>query len=70
MGSYERRTRMNHRKLEEVASDLDDFLDDFLIDVDELKGQSDGPDDESLDRIAGAMDDARDAVDDISDFDV
>ena len=57
---------MDHRKLEELASDLDDFL----IDVDELKGQSDGPDDESLDKIAGALDDARDAVDDIGDSDV
>jgi hypothetical protein len=56
---------MNHRKLEEVASDLDDFL----IDVDELKGPSDGPDDESLDKIAGALEDAGDAVDDISDSD-
>ena len=57
---------MNHRKLEELAGDLDDFL----IDVDDLTGQSDGPDDESLDKIAGALDDAPDTVDDIIDSDV
>jgi len=52
-----------NRKLEEVASDLDDLS----IDVDELKEQPDGPDPESLDEIADALDTARDAVDDIAD---
>ena len=56
---------MINRKLEEVASDLDDLL----IDVDELKDQSDGPDNESLDRTAAALDLARDAIDDIADDD-
>ena len=56
---------MNHRQLEEVASQLDDLW----IDVDELKDQSEGPDQESLDRIADALDPARDGIDDISDDD-
>jgi hypothetical protein len=50
---------------------FDDFASDFdlLIDVDELQNQSQGPDGESLDRIALALDDGYEA-DDSCDFEV
>jgi hypothetical protein len=57
---------MNHHKLDEADGDLDDFL----IDVDVLMNQSNGPDDASLDRIAGTLEDERDAVDDLTDSEV
>lgn len=50
---------------------LDDFggdFDDLLIDVDELQDQPNGPDGESLDKIAGVRDDARDQADDDSEL--
>jgi hypothetical protein len=49
---------MIDRKLDEVAGDLDDLS----IDVDELKEQPAGSSRASLDKIANAVDTARDAV--------
>jgi hypothetical protein len=57
---------MIDRKLDEVAGDLDDLS----IEVDELKEQPAGPDRKSLDKIANALDSARDAVDEIANADV
>jgi hypothetical protein len=57
---------MNYRNLNDLTSDLDDFL----IDVDELQDQSNGPEGESLDKIASAPDDVPDEIDDLSEFDV
>jgi hypothetical protein len=57
---------MNYRNLNDLASDLDDFL----IDLDELQDPSNGPEGESLDKIASAPDDAPDETDDLSEFDV
>jgi hypothetical protein len=54
---------MIDRKLEEVAGDLDDLS----IEVEELKDRPAGPDRQSLDKITKALDDARDAVDEIAD---
>jgi hypothetical protein len=54
---------MIDRKLDEVAGDLDDLS----IDVDELKEQPAGADRQSLDKIANAIEAARDAVDEIAD---
>jgi hypothetical protein len=54
---------MIDRKLDEVAGDLDDLT----IEVDELKEQPQGADRGSLDKIADALDAARDAVDEIAD---
>jgi hypothetical protein len=57
---------MDRLKLDEFAVDFDDLL----IDVDELQNPSDGPDGESLDRIASARESARDEAEDSDEFDV
>jgi hypothetical protein len=57
---------MDRLRFDDVASDFTEYL----IDVDELQDQSDGPDCESLEKIAGARDDASDHADDSSEYEI